>query len=116
MFPATLNEGDFSEEILVGMDVVLYTTTKASRPWVGRVVTISNTNTFKIQWYEKVPGKANKFKSVFLPSGEPYISEVDTASAILWDFTRDRTETSFTISTMMFSKISELYDYHDRCQ
>ena len=52
-FPEEHDEADFDEDVKEGIDVLMYTRMKLTRPWVGCVVGKKDTSTFTIKWYEK---------------------------------------------------------------
>lgn len=52
-FDVPVEEGDLETDICTDMDVCVYTRVKRKRPWVGRVVSIKDRETFVINWYEK---------------------------------------------------------------
>ena len=53
LFPESLEEGDFSNEVVEGMDVCVYSHTKTQRPWLGRVASVIPNNKFVIRWFTR---------------------------------------------------------------
>ena len=106
--------GSFDSEIKVDMDVVIFTHVKCSRPWLGRVVSVSQKEKeFTIRWFLR------KQKSrVFFAAdknGKPYTSRVSSDSVMLWNFSENRSDNSFEVSKECISKIMKVYEEHDSC-
>ena len=106
--------GSFDSEIKVDMDVVIFTHVKSSRPWLGRVVSVSQKEKeFTIRWFLR------KQKSrVFFAAdknGKPYTSRVSSDSVMLWNFSENRSDNSFEVSKEWISKIMKVYEEHDSC-
>ena len=113
IFPESLDEGDFQDEIMEGLDVVCYTRSKAKRPWVGRVTEVVPGQKFVINWYARKRGNLNTFHSMEV-SGQPYLSVQDNACVILWGFSDQRLQDSFFVSNYWLAKIRSEYEAHDK--
>ena len=95
-FEEMVEEGNLEDEICVNMDVAVYTVQKRKRPWVGRVASLKNRETFVVQWFEKdKTSKTGKYVAMEHENGSPYTSELDQSSVMLWSFTESRTDDSF---------------------
>ena len=109
-------DGDFFNEIQTNMDVVVYSESKAHRPWVGRVQQLlPDTREFRIHWY----GKKNKSLE-FYPSvnkdGTPLMSVVSVDTVMFWEFSeKSLSDNSFKIDRDWFDKIMDEYKSHDQC-
>jgi hypothetical protein len=104
----------FQSEIKSGMDVAIFTQTKSTRPWLGRVLSVMPGGTeFKVQWFKR------RSKSlVFIASevdGMPFSSTLSTASVMMWNFTDNKTVNSFELSQEWLEKIMKEYSDHDIC-
>ena len=113
VFPAELEESDFSSSILVGMDVVLYTKSK-NRPWLGRVVEILEDGRFILQWFSR-RSRSKTFYAMSNSDGSKFVSEEDCDAVMLWEMTTEKTETSFVLTEYWLNKIKEEYLAHDQC-
>ena len=60
-FPEDLDEADFNQDLTEGLDVLIYSNIKQSRPWVGRIVQVTGQDGFRIQWYSRKKGDQNLF-------------------------------------------------------
>ena len=58
-YPEEALDGVFDNNIIVGMDVVVYTKSQEKRPWVGRVLEVLEGKKFKIHWFGR-RGRGNK--------------------------------------------------------
>ena len=85
LFPESLEEGNFSQEVVVGMDVCVYSHTKAQRPWLGRVQKVLPEDKFVIHWYTR-RGRSNKFHAMTQPDGAPALVEQLNAVVMFWEF------------------------------
>jgi hypothetical protein len=113
LFPESLDEGEFEDEILEGLDVVCYTRTKAKRPWCGRVKEVLPGQKFVINWFARRKGNLNTFYSMKI-NGKPYLSVQDNACVISWGFSEQRLPDSFYISHCLLAKIKSEYETYDR--
>ena len=114
IFPETLDEGDFEEEIIEGLDVVCYTKSKSSnRPWLGKVTEILPEQTFVIQWYSRKRGNQNEFHGME-EDGKPFTSVQENACVILWGFSVKKSEKCFIVSNYWLSKIKNEYAVYDK--
>ena len=105
----------FSTEIREGMDVSVYTHTKSTRPWMGRVVKIlTGGNEFEIQWFKRRT-KSMTFFAASNSDKSPFTSVMSTDAVMLWNFSDNRTENSFELSQEWFAKIMKEYSDHDQC-
>ena len=111
IFPETLEEADFTEEVRVGLDVLIYCKTKKGRPWCGRIVQILENHQFMIQWYDKQKG--NIFIASFNSDGTPYTTKLDNGTVILWNFSSRVDDSSFHVNSFFLSKFKEEYCKHD---
>lgn len=102
-----IQDSIFASEFVPGLEVVIYTTTKKDRPWIGRVVERVEDNSFMIQWFKR----KSKTKT-YLKSDLP-LDKIDDASVILWGFTANRSESSFEVEAFYQKRIKILYDEHD---
>ena len=111
-------EGDIYEEGLfnsfaeVGLDVVVYTKTKAERPWVGRIHTILENQKFVCQWYRR-HGKSSKFHAMTNPDGTPYVSELEFGNVMMWNISSQKTENSIHVTPHRLAQIGGEYDKYD---
>ena len=113
IFPETLDEGMFEDEIVEDLDIVCYTKTKSKRPWVGRVKEVLPGGKFVINWYARRKGNNNKFFAMKC-GGRPYMSVQDNACVMLWGFADQKEEESFEISNYWLSKIKSDYEIYDK--
>ena len=109
-------DGDFHDEIQVDMDVVVYSETKAKRPWVGRVrQLLKGSREFEIQWYER-KNKGLTFYPSVNKDGTPLLSIVSMDSVMFWEFTeKNDSDNSFKIGQERLAKIMDDYKSHDQC-
>ena len=114
LFPVSLEEGDFSKEVVSGMDVCVYSHAKAQRPWLGRVHKVLPNSKFVIHWFTR-RGRGNRFHAMKLPDGKPALVEQENAVVMFWEFSdhRNSTEDSFTVSSHWLEKFKEEYAIHD---
>lgn len=113
VFPAELEESDFSNSIVVDMDVVVYTKSK-SRPWVGRVVEVLPNGKFILQWFSR-RSRSKTFYAMLNKDGSKFVSEEECDAVMLWEMSIDKTETSFVLTEYWLKKIQEEYENHDQC-
>ena len=105
-----VEEGILEEEICINMDVCVYTVQKRKRPWVGRIASLKNRDTFVVQWYEKdQTNKCGKYVAMKSDDGSPYTSELDQSSVMIWSFTESRTDDSFVITPVWMDCLKQEY-------
>ena len=113
--PTDAEEMEFKEDVRQGLDVVLWTLSKKSRPWVGRVHKILNEGEFEIHWYERLPPTSNFFVASKQADGSPYLSKQSMACVMFWQMAINTTEDTFEISEYDMKRISHEYKTHDKC-
>ena len=113
LFPETLDEGEFEDEIMEGLDVVCYTRSKAKRPWCGRVKEVLQGQKFVINWYARKKGNMNNFYAMKI-NGKPYLSVQDNACVISWGFSEQRLPDSFYVTNCFLAKIKSEYETYDK--
>ena len=101
-------EGNVREDIRIGSDVCVYTASRRSRPWVGRVTEVLG-DTFIIHWYSRKPSKRNEFCAMTNYDGSPYQSDQHVESIMFWDMSENRKADSFTLSNYWLEAIKEEY-------
>ena len=106
-------DGVFESNIIVGMDVVVYTKTLSKRPWVGRVLEILSKKRFRIQWFGR-KGRGNKFYAQTNADGSPYSTVLDTSMVMYWEICEAKQDTSFILSHVWMKKIAEEYCKYDQ--
>ena len=113
IFPISLEEGDFDEEIFEGLDVVCYTRSKAQRPWLGRVTQVLPGQKFVINWYARKKGNSNHFFSME-ENNKPYCSVQENACVILWGFAEQKLAKTFVVSNCTLVRIKSEYETYDK--
>ena len=113
IIPEDLDEGEFDDEIVEGLDVVCYTRSKAHRPWIGRVTEVRPGQKFVINWYSRKRGSANTFHAM-VKNAQPYCSTQENACVILWGFSEQRTNNTFFVSNYWLLKIKSEYSVYDK--
>jgi hypothetical protein len=111
--PTPADEMEFQEDARKGVDVVLWTHAKRSRPWVGRVHEILNDEEFIIHWYEKKAG--NKYFASMQEDGSPYLSKQSMSSVMFWQMSINATEETFELAEYEMKRIMHEYHVHDGC-
>ena len=115
VYPAHLEEGVFTQEVNVGVDVALYTRSKRSRPWLGRVTEIDSVlGKFKLQWFSR-RSRGTTFYSMENNDGSPFVSEQEFLSVMLWGFSENQTNSSFTVAQYWLDRIAKEAEEHDKC-
>ena len=114
IYPEELKEGNFNESIAIGLDVVVYTTSKHKRPWTGRVLEILKDNSFRIQWYTR-KNRSTTFFAMEDECGAPEISVLNNEVVMFWDIScvETRTVKSFELSKYWLEKIRKEYSSLD---
>lgn len=111
-FPAELNVGDFETEVMVGMDVVLWTESKLRRPWLGRVIEIVDSSCCILQWYGR-RGRGNTFHALLNKGKAPFTSKQSFSSVMFWEMSTEKEETSFKLTNKWMEKIMLEYSAYD---
>ena len=112
--PPVVEESHFIEEWKAGMDVVLLTSSKKHRPWVGRVKKILSAHEFEIQWFQR-KSRSNIFWALKNKDGSPYVSTASADSVMFWEMSKDSGPESFVLSEYWLKRISYEYESHDKC-
>ena len=113
--PTDAEEMEFKDDVRQGLDVVLWTLSKKSRPWIGRVHKVLNQEDFQIHWYERMPPTSNTFVASKQADGSPYLSKQSMNCVMFWQMARNVTEDAFEISEYDMKRISHEYKAHDEC-
>lgn len=114
-YPEVGEDGDFANEIQLGMDVLVYTKVIASRPWVGRIIEILDGNRFTIHWYTRKTKRSRTFTALTETTGEPNTSEVEYDMVMLWCMSENRSDTSFELSRYYLNfEIPMMYERLDK--
>ena len=97
------------------MDVALYTRQKSTRPWLGRVLSLlAGGKDFVVHWYKK-RSRSTVYQASFNSNGTPFTSTMSTDTVMLWNFSDNKTENSFEVSSEWLEKIMKHYYDHDLC-
>ena len=108
-------DGKFEIEISPQMDVAVYTHSMKDRPWLGRVLTIlESESSFEVQWFKKM-SRTLKFSAMFNSDGSPLTSVLPLESVMMWEFSTNKQIDSFDVSRDWFAKILRDYESHDKC-
>jgi hypothetical protein len=105
-------DGVFENNVICGMDVVVYTESKEKRPWCGRVLEILAGNQFVIQWFGR-RGKGNKFHALTNRDGSAYSTELEMSVVMFWEICESKQENSFILSHVWMNKIMLEYAKYD---
>ena len=110
-----VDDGDLQEELQDGTDVCIYTASKRSRPWVGRVLkTYPEEGEFEVQWYEKdKSSKHGRYIAMTYPNDAPYVSRMPYSTVMVWSFTEQRGEFEFVISSYWQQYLKSEYEKLD---
>ena len=111
-YPEEVIDGDFDNNIIVGMDVVVYTKSKEKRPWVGRVLEIIAGKRFRIQWFGR-RGRGHKFYALTNADGSAYSTILETSMVMLWEICEAKQENSFILSPVWIKNIAKEYAKYD---
>ena len=115
IYPEGLEEGEFNQEVSMGMDVAVFTQSKRNRPWLGRVSEIDRVRgKFKLQWFSR-RSRGTTYYAMKNSDGSPFVSEQDVCCVMLWEFTDRKMESSFDVSNYWLEKIAVEYEKHDNC-
>ena len=112
VFPVEAEESCFDGNVVIGMDVVVYTQSKEKRPWFGRVLEIIPRRQFKIQWFGR-RGKSNKFYALTNKDGTAYATVLETSVVMFWEICEAKQENSFILSHMWMKIILQEYNKYD---
>lgn len=113
-YPDEVEEGNVKNDAKIGLDVVIFTHAKASRPWVGVISEISNDNlTYKIQWYKRAPGGGIRYRKN-IRDGKAYFSDVEAASVMLYSVADHLDDGDLDLSEW-YEKVMATYMEHDEC-
>ena len=112
-YPEEVVDGVFDNNIIVGMDVVVYTLSTDKRPWVGRVLEVLRDKKFRIQWFGR-KGRGNKFYALNNADGSPYVTILETSVVMFWEICEAKQESSFILSHVWMKKIAEEYAKYDQ--
>ena len=105
-------EDNFDINIVVGMDVIVYTRSKERRPWCGRVLETLPGNHFMIQWFSR-RGRSNKFHASTNKDGTAYTTVLATSVVMFWEICEAKHESSFILSPVWMKKILDEYSKYD---
>ena len=113
-YPEEVLEGNVVSDAKIGLDVIIYTRSKATRPWVGVITDISSSKqTYTVRWFKRAPGGGVRFKED-LTDGTAYCSEVDAASVMLYSVADHLDNGDLDLSDW-YKKVMETYLEHDDC-
>ena len=105
---------NFQAEIKKDMDVAIFTESKSTRPWLGRVIEVKpGCKEFVVHWFQR--RSRSLLFHASMSNGAPSTSILSTDSVMLWNFTDRRTADSFELSQEWFDKIMTEYSDHDLC-
>ena len=103
----------FENNVILGMDIIVYTRSKEKRPWCGRVIEIlPEKHRFRIQWFGR-RGKGLKFHALTNPDGSAYSTELDNSVVMFWEICESKQEGSFMLSHVWLNRIMEEYEKYD---
>ena len=105
----------FKQDARVGIDVVLWTLSKSSRPWVGRVHEILSEDEFLIHWFERKTRSSRTFSASSNADGSPYLSTQAMSSVMFWQMSVNPTAVSFDLPEYEYKRIMNEYASHDMC-
>ena len=112
--PPEAEERVFKQDARVGVDVVLWTLSKSTRPWVGRVYEILSENEFVIHWFQRRI-RSRTFVASSDSAGSPYLSKQAMSSVMFWQMSVNATEESFDLPEYQLRRIMHEYESHDQC-
>ena len=114
VYSEDLQDGDFLCDAKIGLNVIIYTVSRSSRPWVGVITDIAkDENKLNIHWYKRAPGGGKRYRPV-MRGDVPYTSTIDVASVMLWSVA-DHLVTGELDLSDCWDKINEEYNKHDDC-
>lgn len=113
-YPEEVLDGNVESDAKLGLDVVVFTHSKSDRPWVGIIKSICNEKkAYSIHWHKRAPGGGIRYKAD-TKRGAPYISEVDSASIMLYSVA-DHLDNGDLDLSELYDKVMSTYDQHDKC-
>ena len=100
VYPENVQLGSIENEASVGMDVVIRTSEKKWRPWLGRIVKIQSKKVLIIQWYKRKTNRSRCFYAVRNEDGSPYLNEISTDAIMFWLISepQSRKEDNFSLT------------------
>ena len=108
-------DGKFEIEIRPEMDVAVYTHSVKDRPWLGRVISILETESdFEVHWFQK-KSRTLTFSAMFNSDGSRLTSVLPLESVMMWEFSTNKQVDSFDVSKDWYAKILSDYESHDKC-
>ena len=107
-------EMEFKDDAREGLDVVLWTHTKSSRPWVGRVHEVLSEEEFVINWFKRQP-HSNTFVACKNVDESPFLSKQSMSSVMFWQMSVNPTADSFDLPEYQLRRIMHEYESHDQC-
>ena len=111
-YPEEVLPGNVQNDAKFGLDVIIYTRTVTSRPWIGVITSICDSdNTYTIHWFKRAPGGGVRYKPDF-SEGRPYLSNVEAASIMLYSVA-DHLENGDLDLSDWYGKVMETYKEHD---
>ena len=109
-------DGKFEIEIRPQMDVAVYTHSVKDRPWLGRVLSVLETESkFEVNWFSKKKGRTMTFSAMYNSDGSRLTSVLPLESVMMWEFSTNKEVDSFDVSKDWFAKIMSDYESHDKC-
>ena len=105
---------EFKTDVRVGVDVVLWTHEKRTRPWVGRVHKIVSSEEFILQWYER-QSQSHTFLASKNEDGTPFLRRQPMTSVMFWQMSVKPTKHSFDLPEYELKRIMHEYESHDQC-
>ena len=113
-YPDVVLDGDVHSDAKLGLDVIIYTESKANRPWVGVIHSISDDKqTYSIHWYKRAPGGGVRYKQE-IRKGAAYLTDVEAASVMLYSVA-DHLDNGDLDLSEWYDKVMETYQEHDDC-
>ena len=70
---------------------------------------------FKLQWFSR-RSRGSIFYGMKHADGSTFVSEQNVLSVMLWEFSENKTESSFSVSPYWLDKIAKEAEMHDECQ
>ena len=105
---------EFSDTVPINTDVVVYTRSKVSRPWVGRIMKHLPGGMFTLQWYKR-RGRSTYFDVMVNFDGSPVLSDQANEVVMYWHIANRETltDSSFQIPLLWLEKLKQDYLDHD---
>ena len=114
-YPEKVDEGDLDSDLEVGMDIAIYTEEQRGRPWVGRVLSMSDEKRFIVHWFTRKTIRSTLFQALTNSDGSPNVSELENGCIMFWQMSENRTKTSFTLNSFWLENIEIEYQKLDKC-